>query len=76
REAGALWRALTDARGIDGRDAVWQHPDLMPTADDLADPEAFVRGESADTDFDISALTEPPGDEPDEPGGDAEPGPR
>jgi putative hydrolase len=78
REAAALWRALTDARGVDGRDAVWQHPDLMPTADDLADPEAFVRGESTDADFDISALTEPP-ERPDasedEPG-DGEPGPR
>src|SRR5262249_20479357 len=29
REAGALWRALTEAWGTDRRDAVWQHPDLM-----------------------------------------------
>jgi putative hydrolase len=68
REAGALWRALTDARGVDQRDAVWQHPDLMPTADDLDHPEAFVHGE--ETDFDISALEQPPknGDKPDESG--------
>ena len=42
RAAAALWRALTDARGIDGRDAVWAHPDLIPTAADLDDPEGFV----------------------------------
>ncbi|MDD7965190.1 zinc-dependent metalloprotease [Actinomycetospora lemnae] len=42
RDAAALWRRLTDERGIEGRDAVWAHPDLMPTADDLDDPSAFV----------------------------------
>ncbi|GAA4943296.1 putative hydrolase [Actinomycetospora succinea] len=42
RDAAALWRRLTDERGIEGRDAVWAHPDLMPTADDLDDPSSFV----------------------------------
>jgi putative hydrolase len=58
REAATLWRALTESRGGDGRDAVWQHPDLMPTADDLDDPDAFVHGAQAH--LDISALTEAP----------------
>ncbi|MDT0331596.1 zinc-dependent metalloprotease [Nocardiopsis lambiniae] len=59
REASALWTALEEARGIDGRDAVWQHPDLMPTGEDLDDPAAFVSGGAfTDTDFDISALTD------------------
>ncbi|MEV4187821.1 zinc-dependent metalloprotease, partial [Streptosporangium canum] len=40
-------------RGVDGRDAVWGHPDLMPTADDLGNPEGFVRGEP---EFDLSGL--------------------
>ena len=44
REAAAIWRGLTEARGIDGRDRVWAHPDLMPTADDLGDPGGFVHG--------------------------------
>ncbi|WP_179809510.1 zinc-dependent metalloprotease [Nocardiopsis sinuspersici] len=59
REASALWSALEEARGVEGRDAVWQHPDLMPTGDDLDDPDAFVHGsgEFGDADFDISALT-------------------
>lgn len=47
REAAALWAALTEARGIDGRDAVWGHPDLLPTAEDLDDPAAWAAGESA-----------------------------
>ncbi len=53
REAAAIWRGLTDARGIDGRDAVWAHPDLLPTADDFDDPEGFVRGRP---ELDISDL--------------------
>ncbi len=42
REAGALWERLTQAAGADARDAVWQHPDLLPAADDLDDPAAFI----------------------------------
>jgi len=53
REAAAIWRGLTDARGIDGRDAVWAHPDLLPTADDFDDPDGFVRGRP---ELDISVL--------------------
>lgn len=56
REAAALWTSLGDARGSDGRDAVWDHPDLMPTAEDLDDPAAFVEGKNAD--IDISQFTE------------------
>ncbi|GAA1389606.1 zinc-dependent metalloprotease [Pseudonocardia kongjuensis] len=46
RAASELWQLLRDERGIDGRDAVWAHPDLIPSADDLDDPAAFVRGGS------------------------------
>jgi putative hydrolase len=41
REAAALWAALGEERGIAGRDAIWQHPDLLPTAEDLDDPAGF-----------------------------------
>ena len=58
REAAALWSALTEARGADGRDALWEHPDLMPSADDLDDPDAFVAGRDAvDIDSAIARLT-------------------
>jgi putative hydrolase len=43
REAATLWAALTDHRGISGRDALWGHPDLLPSADDFTDPETFAR---------------------------------
>jgi putative hydrolase len=46
RDAANLWAALRDARGVDGRDAVWSHPDLAPTSADLDDPLGFVAGEA------------------------------
>jgi len=42
REAAALWRTLREQRGIEGRDALWAHPDLLPAAEDLADPDSFL----------------------------------
>jgi putative hydrolase len=42
REAAALWDRLTQAAGADVRDSVWQHPDLLPAADDLDDPAGFI----------------------------------
>jgi putative hydrolase len=42
REAAALWERLTEAAGIDARDAVWAHPDLLPTSTDLDEPAAFI----------------------------------
>jgi putative hydrolase len=45
REATALWNVLYEARGAAGRDALWDHPDLLPTDSDFADPEAFARAE-------------------------------
>jgi putative hydrolase len=61
REAATIWQGLTDARGMDGRDAVWGHPDLMPTAEDLDDPDGFVRGrpELDFSELDVDSLTQP-----------------
>jgi putative hydrolase len=42
REAAALWAAVAEARGIEGRDALWAHPDLLPGPDDLDDPAGFI----------------------------------
>jgi putative hydrolase len=55
RDAAALWALLETRRGVDGRDAVWAHPDLMPTVDDLDDPFAFV-DRDAGPDIDMSQL--------------------
>jgi putative hydrolase len=43
REATALWEALVEHRGVAGRDAVWDHPDLLPAEDDFSDPQAFAQ---------------------------------
>jgi putative hydrolase len=66
REAATLWSGLGEARGTEGRDALWAHPDLLPTASDLEDPEAFVAAasESAPDDLaglDLSDLDDAPG---------------
>lgn len=45
RDAANLWAALREARGIDGRDQVWKHPDIVPTSADLDDPIGFVNGD-------------------------------
>ncbi|WP_447039853.1 zinc-dependent metalloprotease [Streptomyces sp. DSM 118878] len=48
RDASRLWASLTDARGVDGRDDLWEHPDMLPTASDLDDPDGFVHREQMD----------------------------
>jgi putative hydrolase len=42
REATAMWRSVTDAVGVTARDALWAHPDLLPTGDDIDNPVALV----------------------------------
>jgi putative hydrolase len=42
RDAAAMWQAVTDAVGQEQRDALWSHPDVVPTSDDLDDPAALV----------------------------------
>ena len=42
REAAALWSAVAEQGGISARDALWAHPDLLPSTADLDDPVAFV----------------------------------
>jgi putative hydrolase len=85
REAAAMWAAVTDAVGVAGRDALWDYPDLMPTAEDIDDPAALVarlearaRGEEPAPDEMDDALArllagEDPGTAPNEDGSDPEP---
>ncbi len=42
RAASALWRLVSDRHGIEVRDQIWEHPDLVPTAEDLDDPLEFA----------------------------------
>jgi putative hydrolase len=54
RDAARMWASLEDARGTSGRDALWAHPDLLPTAQDLDDPDGFVH---RDDDLNLDDLT-------------------
>jgi hypothetical protein len=85
REAAAFWAAVREARGAEGRDAIWAHPDLIPDADDLANPSDYLARDALDPSMLDDAPPAPredgegppdgdsPGDndEPDTPGGDA-----
>ncbi|MFD6161185.1 zinc-dependent metalloprotease [Nocardia sp. NPDC060256] len=42
REAAALWRRLTSDAGMEKRDGVWAHPDLLPDSNDLDSPAGFI----------------------------------
>jgi putative hydrolase len=68
RDAAELWRLLGEQRGTAGRDALWAHPDLIPSADDLDDPAAFVaRDEASDPIAELEKLAnETPPADPDE----------
>jgi putative hydrolase len=64
REAAALWERLTEAAGADARDGIWQHPDLLPGADDLDEPAGFIDrvigGDTSGIDEAIARLEEDP----------------
>ncbi len=42
REAATMWQAVTDGVGAEQRDALWSHPDVLPTSADIDDPAALV----------------------------------
>lgn len=71
RDAATLWRAVLAAKDQQAREAVWAHPDLLPTADDLDDPVGFAQGGSAPLDLsgleDTQAPPEPPPAGPSDP---------
>ena len=70
REAAVLWERLTAAVGADARDAVWQHPDLLPGAEDLDEPAAFidriVGGDTSGIDEAIAKLEQSAQDDDDD----------
>jgi uncharacterized protein (DUF2342 family) len=53
REAAEFWRVVTSRLGVQKRDALWDHPDLLPTAEDIDNVDAFIdRLESGGDQFD------------------------
>jgi len=62
RDAANLWAAVRDARGIDGRDNLWSHPDLLPSTSDLDDPIGFAQHAGELSDIDITDFLDTPTD--------------
>ncbi|MCM0641167.1 zinc-dependent metalloprotease [Cellulomonas wangsupingiae] len=50
RDAATVWAHLTATRDVAGRDALWAHPDLVPTPEDLDDPAGFDARRQAEVD--------------------------
>jgi putative hydrolase len=71
RDAAALWARIGAEQGPEGRDRVWDHPDLLPTSEDLDDPAGYAarRTEAAESSADLdAALAEILGDGASAPG--------
>jgi putative hydrolase len=69
RDAATLWRTLREAGGASARDALWSHPDLLPTADDMDNPADFVLDHTmSDVPADLSSLDDapPPPEDPEQ----------
>ena len=49
REAAVLWQRISDAVGDEGRDALWAHPDLIPSDSDIDDPTALLARLTSDS---------------------------
>jgi hypothetical protein len=70
RDAAALWTAMYQMHGTSARDGLWNHPDLLPGADDLDDPVTFAAAHGAAQDLQMPELDDPelgsfrPRDEP------------
>jgi putative hydrolase len=42
REAAEMWRRIGAAVGIERRDSLWDHPDLLPREEDILDTSALI----------------------------------
>ncbi|PID54418.1 MAG: zinc-dependent metalloprotease [Micrococcales bacterium] len=43
RDAATLWRTIAEQHGPSAREEIWQHPDLLPTTEDLDDPIGYAQ---------------------------------
>ncbi|MDN6429848.1 MAG: zinc-dependent metalloprotease [Propionibacterium sp.] len=61
RGAARVFDLVEQAQGRDAREALWAHPDMVPTTAELDDPASFLPGRAAAADQDAeidAALTE------------------
>jgi Zincin-like metallopeptidase len=59
RDAAALWAAMYQMHGTSTRDGLWNHPDLLPSAEDLDDPMGFAAEHGATHDLQMPELDDP-----------------
>jgi len=59
RDAAALWAAMYQMHGTSTRDGLWNHPDLLPSAEDLDDPMGFAASHGAAQGLDMPELDDP-----------------
>ena len=67
REAATLWAQIALDGGTTARDSVWDHPDLLPTTEDLDDPSGYAARRTATQDAQSEidrALAEILGEDP------------
>jgi len=64
REAGTVWQELTKKIGVQDRDNLWTHPDLLPTTTDLEDVESFIANHSHDLMGDLQKIIDDEGKQP------------
>jgi putative hydrolase len=67
RDAAALWTAMTEQHGTSVRDSLWNHPDLLPSIDDLDDPAGFSARYGTAPELSMPELSDsddPQGDQP------------
>ncbi|MCU1432814.1 MAG: hypothetical protein JWP95_1919 [Actinotalea sp.] len=83
RDAARLWATIAAEGGTEAREAVWDHPDLLPTSEDLDDPAGWsarrlaASTEHADVDRALAEIfgADGVGDAPAPDGPDAPDGP-
>lgn len=42
KQANQYWALMVERNGISKRDEVWSHPDLLPSTEDLNDPDTYI----------------------------------
>jgi putative hydrolase len=63
RDAATVWAAMTQQHGGADRDRLWNHPDLLPTSDDLDEPMDFVARQGLDDELQALNDEQPPEDD-------------
>lgn len=63
REAAEFWRVVTKELGVEKRDAIWDHPDLLPSSGDIENVDGYLKRIRGGEDSIDQALRDLLGDE-------------